>query len=154
MFSNAERQKRFYEKSKINNEVRAVLPPELQEIYFLGKNYCEEDLRRVQDVLNDYKSKSPFRLSSCFDLVTIEKYFGLANVIIFNNKDNLQQLIIALIFLGLKYRLLKLSLFKLIIKNLQLDISELKEIFNLMMFNNNINYKTLKEFVDYIQKKL
>ena len=151
MFTNNEKQKRFIKKNKINQELREKLTPEQAYIYRLEKNYTDDDYKRAVSAL---ESNMKLEVSDIWAYAQIEKYFGIANILIFENKNALEALIIALIYLGIKYQLLRRAIWKFAIKNLALELSETKEIFNLLLTNNNLNFKSLEYLRDLINERL
>lgn len=151
MLTNYEKQKRFVKKNKINQELREKLTPEQAYIYRLEKNYTDEDYKRAVSAL---ESNMKLEVSDIWAFAQIEKYFGIANILIFENKNALESLIIALIFLGVKYQLLRRAIWKFAIKNIALELAETKEIFNLLLTNNNLTFKSLEYLRDLINERL
>lgn len=151
MLSNYEKQKRFIKKNQINQELREKLTPEQAYIYRLEKNYTNEDLQRAVSAL---ENNIKIEVSDVWAYAQIEKYFGIANILIFENKNALEALIIALIYLGVKYQLLRRAIWKFAIKNLALELAETKEIFNLLLTNNNLNFTSLEYLRDLINERL
>lgn len=151
MLSNYEKQKRFIKKNQINRELREKLTPEQAYIYRLEKNYTSEDLQRAVSAL---ENNIKIEVSDVWAFAQIEKYFGIANILIFENKNALEALIIALIYLGVKYQLLRRAIWKFAIKNLALELAETKEIFNLLLTNNNLNFQSLEYLRDLINERL
>lgn len=152
MLTNNERQYRFQLKARLNKKVEEQLPPELWPIYRLTNGYQEIDVARVNDVLGN---KQDFKLSGCFNKREVEKQFGLATLILFQNKTKAENLILALIFLAIKYRFIPVkSYFAFILAGFRLDKNLTKKLFNLLLFNNNLSSETLETLKALINKQM